>query len=116
MDAAVSFKWYEVAKFWSATDHIFETAAWYFSDKIWQSLTPADREMFRKAAIAGGEVMTKAGEEIDRQGIETLKVHSVSYTVPDVAAFREALKDVHKNFEGKVYPVGLVDKIRALQN
>ena len=33
------------------------------------------------------------------------------YTVPDREAFREALKDVHKPYEGKLWPAGLVDKI-----
>jgi TRAP-type C4-dicarboxylate transport system substrate-binding protein len=115
-DLALSFKWHEVAKYWSATDHCFELATWYMSERVWQSIAPADREAFKRAAHSGGEVVTRLGEEIDKSGIEEIKKAGGTYTTPDIAAFREAFKDVHKPYEGKVWPVGLVDKIRAMQN
>jgi tripartite ATP-independent transporter DctP family solute receptor len=114
-DLSLSFKWHEVAKFWSATDHCFELATWYISERTWQSLTPADRELWKRAARAGGEVATRLGEEIDRNGVEELKKAGVTYVVPDIAAFRDAFKDVHKPYDGKVWPAGLVDRIRAMQ-
>lgn len=115
-DLSLSFKWHEVAKYWSATDHCFELATWYASEKLWQSMTPADRDTFKRAARAGGEVATKLGEEIDRNGVAELKKAGVTYVVPDIPAFREAFMDAHKPYEGKVWPAGLVDKIRAMQN
>ena len=68
-----------------------------------------------KAAKVGGEAMTKAGEELEKQGLELMKQHGLIVTQPDRDAFREALKDVYKAYEGKLWPVGLVDKIRAMQ-
>jgi len=115
-DLSLSFKWHEVAKYWSATNHCYELATWYVSEKLWQTMTPADRETFKRAAAEGGLVATRLGEEIDRNGVEELKKAGVTYVVPDIAAFREAFKDVHKPYEGKVWPAGLVDKIRAMQN
>jgi TRAP-type C4-dicarboxylate transport system substrate-binding protein len=115
-DLSLSFKWHEVAKYWSATDHCFELATWYISEKLWQSLSADDQVLFRRAAAEGGLVVTKLGEEIDRNGIEELKKANVTYTVPDIAAFRAAFADAHKPYEGKVWPAGLVDKIRAMQN
>lgn len=114
-DLSLTFKWHEVAKYWSATDHVYDTAAWYITERRWQSLTPEQREMFRKAANAGGKLATDLGDEFDRKGVDELKKAGVTYTVPDVAAFRAAWKDVHKQYEGKVWPVGLVDRIRAAQ-
>jgi len=38
-----------------------------------------------------------------------------TYVVPDKAAFEAAWKDVYKNYEGKFWPVGLVEKIKAAQ-
>ncbi len=115
-DLSLSFKWHEVAKYWSATDHCFELATWYISEKLWQSLSADDQVLFRRAAAEGGLVVTKLGEEIDRSGIEELKKANVTSTVPDIAAFRAAFADAHKPYEGKVWPAGLVDKIRAMQN
>ena len=115
-DLSLSFKWHEVAKFWSATDHCFELATWYMSDKLWLGMTPAERELFQRAAKEGGLIATRLGEEIDRGGIEELKKANVTYTVPDLAAFKTAFANAHKAYEGKVWPEGLVDRIRGLQS
>jgi len=115
IDAAIAFKWYEVAKQWSETAHMYETAAWYMQEKHWQSLTPAQKQMFIDAAKAGGMVMTKLGEDIERTGLETMKANGVTVSQPDRAAFQEALKDVYKQYEGKVWPAGAVEQIRAMQ-
>lgn len=115
-DLSLSFKWHEVAKYWSATDHCFELATWYMSEKLWQQLTPEDRALFQKAAKEGGLVVTKVGEEIDANGIEELKKAGVTYTKPDIEAFRKAFANAHNAYEGKQWPVGLVDKIKAMQD
>jgi hypothetical protein len=39
----------------------------------------------------------------------------VTYVVPDRAAFQKAWADVYKSYEGKVWPEGLVARIRAAQ-
>lgn len=115
-DLSLSFKWHEVAKYWSATDHCFELATWYISEKLWQQMTAEDKALFQKAAKAGGLVVTKLGEEIDSNGIEELKKHGVTYTKPDIDAFRKAFANAHKSYEGKQWPAGLVDKIKAMQD
>jgi tripartite ATP-independent transporter DctP family solute receptor len=114
-DLAISFKWYEVAKYWTATDHVFEVAAWYINERRWRSLTPEDRELFRRAARAGGQVATDLGEALDRDAIDTLNKAGVTYVVPDATAFNAVWADVHKAYEGKVWPAGLVERIRAAQ-
>jgi tripartite ATP-independent transporter DctP family solute receptor len=116
IDAAVGYKWYEIAKHFTPTDHIFETAAFYVNEGLWQSFTDEEREIFRKAAATGGAAMTKAGEEVDKQGYEIFAQNGVEVTEPDKAAFRDALKDVYTQFEGSVWPEGLVAKIRAMQD
>lgn len=45
LDAIIGFKWYEVAKFYSNTDHMFDTAAYYTNEKLWQSLSDAKRDV-----------------------------------------------------------------------
>jgi hypothetical protein len=39
----------------------------------------------------------------------------VTVSEPDRAAFQAALKDLHKKYDGKLWPAGLVEKIQALQ-
>lgn len=114
-DLAISFKWYEVAKYWSATDHVFEVAAWYINERRWQAMKPEDRALFVKAAMTGGQVATDLGEQLDREGIETLKRNGVTVVVPDMAAFEAAWAGIPAAYEGKVWPAGLVERIRAMQ-
>jgi tripartite ATP-independent transporter DctP family solute receptor len=114
-DATIGYKWYEVAKYYSSTDQVYEVAAYYINEKLWQSLSAQEKQVLIQAAKNGGEAMTKAGEDLEKEGIETLKKAGVTYTVPDREAFREALKDIDKPYDGKLWPAGLVDKIRAMQ-
>jgi tripartite ATP-independent transporter DctP family solute receptor len=116
IDAAISFKWYEVAKHWTETGHMFETAAWYMPEKVWQSLTPEQRKVCVDAAKAGGAVLTQAGEKMEKDGLETSRANGVTISKPDRAAFEAALKDVYKQSEGKLWAAGLVEQIRALPN
>ena len=115
-DLSLTFKFQEVAKHWSATDHVYDVAAWYINEKRWQSLSKEQKDLLTRAAKEGGKLTTELGEEFDKHGLEELKKAGVTYTVPDIAAFREVWKDVHKSYEEKgIWPKGLVDKIRAMQ-
>jgi TRAP-type transport system periplasmic protein len=114
-DLTVSFRFHEVSKYWSATDHVYDVAAWYISEKRWKTLSKEQQELFKRAAQIGGKVATDLGEQIDAQGLDDLKKAGVTYVVPDKAAFEVAWKDVYKSYEGKVWPVGLVEKIKAAQ-
>jgi tripartite ATP-independent transporter DctP family solute receptor len=116
IDAAISFKWFEVAKFWTETAHMYETAAWYMPEKIWQSLTPDQRKAFVAAAKTGGAVVTQLGEKIEKDGLDTFKANGVTISQADRPAFETALKDAYKQSEGKLWAPGLVEQIRALPN
>ena len=115
IDAVIGYKWYEVTKYYSPLEQTFEVASYYISEKIWQTLTPEEKDILVRAAKLGGESMTKAGEDLEKQGLETMKQHGITVSQPDREAFKEALKDVYKSYEGKLWPAGLVDKIRAMQ-
>ena len=115
MDAIIGYKWYEVTKYYSPLNQTYEVSAYYMNEKLWQQLTPAEKEIMIKAAKAGGEAMTKAGEELEKQGIEIMKQHGLTMSEPDRDAFKEALKDIYKPYDGKLWPAGLVDKIQAMQ-
>jgi len=114
-DLTVSFRFHEVSKYWSATDHVYDVAAWYIAEKRWKTLSKEQQDLFKRAAQIGGKVATDLGEQIDAQGLDDLKKAGVTYVVPDKAAFEVAWKDVYKSYEGKVWPVGLVEKIKAAQ-
>lgn len=114
-DLTLTFRLHEVSKFWSATDHVFDVAAFYMSERKWKSLTPEQQALLRKAAREAGQLGTRLCEELDNRGLEELKKAGVTYVVPDRAAFQKAWADIHKAYEGKVWPAGLVQRIRDAQ-
>jgi TRAP-type transport system periplasmic protein len=114
-DLTLTFRFHEVSKHWSATDHSYDVAAFYMSERRWKTFTPEQQAMFKRAAVAGGQVATHLGEELDARGLEEIKKAGLVYTVPDRAAFQAAWGDVYKSYEGKVWPEGLVQKIRDSQ-
>lgn len=114
IDAAVGYKWYEVAKYFTPTDHIYETGAFYINEKLWQSLSKEEQQIFINAAKQGGAAMTAAGEKVDAGAQKIFADNGVQVSQPDKAAFEAALADIYKRFEGKVWPEGLVERIRAI--
>jgi tripartite ATP-independent transporter DctP family solute receptor len=114
-DLSLQFKFPEVAKFWSATDHVYEFGIYCASETLWQQLTPAEQDVFRQAGQAAGNLITQLTEELDATGMRDLQAQGVQFTTPDLDAFRSALADVHKPYEGKLFPEGMVDRIRASQ-
>ena len=116
LDLSYPLKFYEVAKYWSETDHVREIIGWFASERVWQGLTDHEREVIRSATKEAGAVATRLQREADAKAKDGLTAAGVTYTVPDKAAFAETLADVYKDFEGKVWPDGLVERIRQMQD
>jgi TRAP-type transport system periplasmic protein len=114
-DLSIPPKFHEVAKYWSATDHVYSVTGWYIAEKVWASLTEGQRKIFNAAALEAGKVATNEVEKLDQDGVDTLKKAGCTYVVPDRDAFAKAVANLHKDFEGKLWPEGWVEKIRAMQ-
>jgi TRAP-type transport system periplasmic protein len=114
-DLAMPLKFYEAAKFWCATDHVYEMTGWFISEKLWSKLTAEEKKIFLEAAREAGQVATDLVEQLDKDSIATLKANGCTYTVPDKEAFKKAWANVYKQFEGKTWPEGMVEKIQAMQ-
>ena len=114
-DLSIPPKFYEVAKYWSATDHVYSVTGWYIAEKVWTSLTEAQRKIFHSAALDAGKVATDEVEKLDQDGVDTLKKAGCTYVVPDREAFAKATANLHKEFEGKLWPEGWVEKIKGMQ-
>jgi len=114
-DLSIPPRFHEAAKFWSATDHVQEMVGFFASEQFWKKLSQEDRELFSRAAKEAGTVTTQLTRQFDIDSVETLKKAGVTYVVPDKAAFRAALAGVETEFDGKVWPAGLVDRIRKDQ-
>ncbi|APW39313.1 hypothetical protein RD110_20570 [Rhodoferax koreense] len=115
-DLSIPPKFHEAAKFWSATDHVYEVVGFFVSERLWKTLSPEDREVFKKASREAGAVTTELTRQFDLDSVATLKAAGVNYVVPDKAAFRAATAGIEKDQDGKLWPTGLVDRIRKIQD
>lgn len=115
-DLAIPPRFHEVAKHWSATDHVHELVGFFASERFWKSLPAEDRALFSQAAKEAGAVTTALTREFDVQSIDTLKKAGVNYVVPDREAFMVATRGLENEFEGKLWPAGMVERIRKQQD
>ncbi len=114
-DLSLPPKFHEVAKYWSATDHVYGVTGWFAAEKVWSSLTEDQKRIFKEAGVQAGALETRLVEELEQQGIEILKKAGCTYVVPDRAAFRKVTAKVPELFEGKAWPKGWVKKIKEMQ-
>jgi len=114
-DLSILPRFHEVAKYWSATDHAYELVGFFVSGRFWNALSAPDQDMFSQAARAAGAVTTELTRAFDVESVDVLKQAGVQYVVPDRAAFAAATRGIEDEFEGKLWPAGLVARIRAWQ-
>lgn len=115
-DLSVPAHFHDVAKHWSATDHAYELVGFFGSERFWRSLPAGDKALFEAASKEAGKVITELTRKLDEDSIGILKGAGCTYTVPDRGAFKAALAGVETQFEGKLWPDGLVARLREAQD
>ena len=115
-DLSVPARFHEAAKFWSATDHVYELVAFFASERFWKGLSAEDRAVVEKAGKEAGAVTTELTRKLDADSVEAMKAAGVTYVVPDRDKFRAALAGLEKEHEGKAWPAGMAERIRKLQD
>ncbi len=113
-DLSIPGHFYEAAKFWSATDHIYELVGWFISERLWKRLSTDERTALIDAAKQGGQVTTDLTKQLNQDALGILKTNGCTYTVPDRDKFRAAVADSHKKFDGVLWPKGMVEHIRKI--
>jgi len=115
LDLSIPGKFHEVAKYWSATDHAYELVGLFASERVWRTLSAEDKAIFTRASKVAGDLSTELTRQLNEDAIAQLKAAGVTYTVPDRDAFRQALADAHLPYEGKLWPAGMFDRVRKMQ-
>lgn len=81
-------KYFEVAPYISVTNHLVGMLNLVMSDRVYQSLSPADRKVIEKAGIEAARFQRNLYKEGDQKFLALLKEKAKVNTDVDVAAFQ----------------------------
>ena len=104
----------EVQDYYMPTNYILDARSWYVSDSWWDSLCAEHRDVISQAATEAGELDTVEVEKQMGDALDTLE-ETVTIVEPDVEAFETALEDEFDQFDGELWPEGLLEEVEALK-
>ncbi len=90
---------YEVARFYSITNHLIIPECVCIAKASWDKLTAGDQEIVRKAAVDSAVLQRKHWAERSMASLEKVKAAGVQVNeVKDIGAFQAAMKPVYAKF------------------
>ena len=109
-------KFYETAKNYALTQHIFSPLSIYFSDMTYQRMDPRLREGFLDAAQKAAVDTRAHGLAVEKEALTTLQDKGVTVVECDREAFRKRVLPQTDNFiKARPEAKAVVDAIRATQ-
>lgn len=108
-------KWYEVQKYAIETNHQLNAIPFAISERSWKKLSPEDRIAIERASSETMDIISGLTREFEADIAERLKAKGmiiVPHDELDIEAFKSSVREsVKAQFEGKVWPVGLMDQV-----
>jgi tripartite ATP-independent transporter DctP family solute receptor len=97
-----SGKHYEVAGYYTLTEHLMVPEIFVFSKKVWDTLSPLDQQLIRKAAVLTTERERKLWAEREQASLAMLKDKGIEViTEIDKEPFIKATEEVRMKFGAK---------------
>lgn len=107
-----SAKLYEVQKHIALTGHFIASSAMLMSEKTWAKLSPEQRQWVSEATLVGGKFASQMVADKEKSLIDGFKARGISFTQPDTAPFRAAMKAYYDELEAE-FGKGEIQKIVA---
>lgn len=98
-------RFYEVQKYCTLSRHFYDPSPLFISAKTWGKLSDEQKEIVGEASIEARDYMRNVGIELEAEMIEKLRsggMEVTELTPEQVGAFRDATKDVYKDFEPEI--------------
>jgi tripartite ATP-independent transporter DctP family solute receptor len=109
-------KFYETAKHYALTQHIFSPLATYFSEATFARMEPKLREGFLDAAKKAGADTRAHGLAVEKEALATMAERGITIVECDKEAFRRRVLPQTENFvKARPEAKPVVDIIRATQ-
>jgi tripartite ATP-independent transporter DctP family solute receptor len=104
---------FEVAPYYSLTEHSMAPEMLLMSKKVYDALTPAEQQMFRDAAKASVPYMRKLWDEKELASRKVVEAGGAKVTEVDKKPFQDAMKPVYDKFITDPKLKDMVSKIQA---
>lgn len=108
-----STRQYEVARYWSQTDHCCAPEALLMSKARFDAFSRADRELIRAKARESTPVMRALWDEKQASARQTVLDAGVAYNMADIAAFRRAVEPMKQRHLADAAVAAMVRRIEA---
>jgi tripartite ATP-independent transporter DctP family solute receptor len=105
---------FEVAHYWSQTDHSYSPEALLFSRRTYDALSPSDREIVVEAARESVPYMRTLWDKMEAESRTLVLAAGVKANDVDMAAFRKAAAPIHERYLADRSLRELFDSIRGL--
>jgi tripartite ATP-independent transporter DctP family solute receptor len=107
-----SSKHFEVAKYYSLTEHSMAPEVLLFSKKVWDGLSADEQKAIRQAAKESVLVMRKLWDEREEKSLAAVKAGGAQIVEVDKAPFQTAMKPVYDKF---ITDAKLKDLVKRIQ-
>ncbi|MCG6929624.1 MAG: TRAP transporter substrate-binding protein [Desulfofustis sp.] len=90
---------YEVAKYYSLSQHLIIPETLCINAKVWAGLSPEDQKIVKEAAVESAMLQRKLWKEREVASKDKVLAAGVEYNeIPDKSAFQAAMKPVYEKF------------------
>jgi tripartite ATP-independent transporter DctP family solute receptor len=93
-----SSRHFEVARYYSVTEHSMAPEMLLFSKRVWDTLSPDDQKAIRQAARESVPHMRKLWDEREEKSLAAVKAAGAEIIQVDKASFQNAMKPVYDKF------------------
>jgi TRAP-type C4-dicarboxylate transport system substrate-binding protein len=98
------------------TSHLVDQNYIAFSKRVWDRLTPAQREIVQKAADDASELGRQRQLKLEAELEAYFKERGLKVYAPDVEAFRTRVQRMYLESRfARDWPAGMVEKINAIR-
>lgn len=109
-------KFHEVTKQIVLTSHLVDQNYIAFSKRVWDRLTPAQRDVVQKAADDAAELGRQRQLKLEEELEAFFKERGLKVYAPDLDAFRTRVQKMYLESKfARDWPAGMVDKINAIR-
>ena len=114
-DAIYGAKYYEVQKYVTPIDYVRSGLLVLISQSTWNKLNDKEQKALLEAVDPTDKWASKRNDEVVAASIKGVQEKGMIILQPDLEAFkRTAAVAVKEKLDGKIWPAGLYDKIRAM--